>query len=113
MYNEIDSSNIIAALASNKSIAEKNELIISYLCIRKIAEDLEDRIPTLLATYDMMSIDAFRCYLANYVVMKENELIINNLKEIHNLLQKLQPSESITNMINEISKNIIENEKDT
>ena len=113
MYNEIDPSNIIAALASNKNNIEKNKFIISYLCIRKIAEGLEDRIPTLLATYDMMSIDAFRCYLANYVVMKENELIINNLKEIHNLLKKLQPSESITDMINEISKKIKENEKNT
>lgn len=113
MYNEIDSSNIIAALASNKSIAEKNELIISYLCIRKIAEDLEDRIPTLLATYDMMSIDAFRCYFVNHVVMKENELVINNLKEIYKQLLKLQPSERMTNMIYEISKKIVENEKNT
>ena len=106
MNNEIDSSNIIAVLANSENNIGKDKCVIAYRCIRKIAEGLEERIPTLHATYDMISIDAFRCYLPNYVEMEENELIINNLKEIHYLLKNLEPSESITELINEISKKI-------
>ena len=103
MYNEIDSSNIIAALASDKNNAKKDEFIIPYTHIREIAKHLEDTIPTLLATYDMMSIDAFRCYFANYVEMEEKRLIIRNLQEISNKLEKLQPSEAVSKTIIEIS----------
>lgn len=103
MYNEIDSSNIIAALASDKNNVINNEFIIPYICIRKIAEYLEDTIPTLLATYDMMSIDAFRCYFANHVEMEEKRLIIKNIQEIRNQLEKLQPSEAVSKTIIEIS----------
>lgn len=101
MQNEIDSSNIIAALVKN--IAENN-FTLSYHLIRKIANRLEATRPTLLATYDLMSIDAFRCSFTHHVIMEEHQLVISNLNEIQGRLNKLLPSKDITNIIIDISK---------
>lgn len=101
MQNEIDSSNIIAVFAKYKESVDKLEL--PYCRIREVAERLEMANPTLLATYDLVSIDAFRCSFTHYVVMEENRLVINNLEEIKWRLQKLLPSREITDMIVSIS----------
>lgn len=102
MQNEIDSSNIIAVLAKYKENVDKLELPYYRIC--QVAERLEMANPTLLATYDLVSIDAFRCSFTHYVVMEENRLVINNLGEIKWRLQKLLPSKEITEMIVSISK---------
>lgn len=102
MQNEIDSSNIIAVLAKYKENGGKLEL--PYYRIREVAERLEMATPTLLATYDLVSIDAFRCSFTHYVIMEENRLVINNLEEIKWRLLKLLPSKEITEMIVSISK---------
>ena len=101
MQNEIDSSNIIAALVKDKA---DNNLIVSYHQIRDVANSLESILPTLLATYDLMSIDAFRCLFIDHVKMGNNHLTINNLKEIQGKLNKLLPSQEITEFIINISK---------
>lgn len=105
MQNEIDSSNIIAALVEDKEDVDK--LTLSYRRISEVAERLEMIKPTLLTTYDMMSIDAFRCSFAHYVIMEEHQLVINNFKEIQWRVQKLLPSNEITNIIVKISKETI------
>ena len=106
MYNEIDASNIIATLVSGDNKVENkknNEFVIPYTNIRKIAEHLEDTIPTLLATYDMMSIDAFRCSFINHVKMETDRLVIRNIQEIYTQLEKLRPSEAVSKKIIRIS----------
>lgn len=101
MQNEIDSSNIIAALVKDE--ADKN-CTLSYLQIRKIANRLEELLPTLLTTYDLVSIDAFRCSFVHHVTMEKHQLVISNLQEIQGRLNKLLPSKEITEIIVNISK---------
>ncbi|HJH70398.1 MAG TPA: hypothetical protein OIM39_04790 [Bacteroidaceae bacterium] len=101
MQKEIDSSNIIAALVKGK---DADYITLSYNQIYDVAIHLESMIPTLLTTYDLLSIDAFRCSFNHNVIMEEHQLVINNFKEIKYRLNKLLPPEKITELIIEFSK---------
>lgn len=101
MQNEIDSSNIIAALVKENL---NNNITLSYRQIREVANLLELNRPTLLTTCDLVSIDAFRCSFIHHVIMEEHQLVINDFKEIQGRLNKLLPSKEITEVIIKISK---------
>lgn len=96
MQNEIDSSNIIAVLVNNKTQAR---IKLSYKQIRTIALDLERAIPTLHTTYDLLSIDAFRCSFLHEIEMTSHDLTIKNSPVLQSRIQRLIPSKEITEMI--------------
>ncbi len=57
--------------------------MIIYHQIREVVNHLESTLPTLLATYDLMSIDTFRRSFTNNAIIKKTSFCINNLKEIN------------------------------
>lgn len=97
MFNEIDSTSIIAAIT--KDMIKRNTIHVKFENIRRIAVELERHKPTLLVTSDMMSLDAFRCSFANHVSFKNNILIINNFQDVRWRIQNLLPPKEITDLI--------------
>ena len=97
MFNEIDSSSIIAAIT--KDMIKLNTICVKFENIRRIAVELEQHKPTLLVTSDMMSLDAFRCSFANHVSFENNVLVIKNFQDIQWRIQNLLPSKEITDLI--------------
>lgn len=97
MLNELDASNIIAAIAGNNQDADN--LMLYYSDIRNVAKRLEKDKPTLLTSYDLISIDAFRCQFVPNVEMNNYYLTIKDLPAIKFSLRKLMPSKEITELI--------------
>ena len=109
MFIEIDSTEIIAYYASLAK--QQKELTLSYQIIIDTCRKLEEQSRKILACYDMVSIDAFRCVFPEHVTMGIQQIVIRNLKEIQRSLQRFEPSEEIKRMIANIK--IEEDEKNT
>ena len=104
MSNEIDSTNIIAAITND--IFELKTVSVKFENIRRVALELEKLKPTLLVSADMMSIDAFRCSFVNYVSFEQNFLVIKNFQDIQWRIQNLLPPKEITDFIHNFYKTI-------
>lgn len=99
MSNEIDSTNIIAAIT--KDMIKVDTIYVKFEDIRRVGVALERHQPTLQVTSDMMSIDAFRCSFVNHVSFRQNLLVIKNFQDIQWRIQNLLPQKEITDFINE------------
>lgn len=109
MFLEIDSTEIIAYYASlNNKITN---LSLPYQKITDICRKLEKHNRKVLACYDMISIDAFRCAFPKNVTLEKHQLVIKNINEIQSRLQRLEPSSEIKQMIVDIE--LEKDEKDT
>lgn len=89
MRRELDSSEIIAFCLKQKHQSDKFE--ISYSKIQTIGRKMEERMPFLNVTSDMVSIDAFRCEFSSYVEMREKYLRINSVHEIYTRIERYLP----------------------
>ena len=89
MIKELDSSEIIAYCISTEK--RTDDFVISYKKIQTIGRILEERVPSLLVTCDLMSIDAFRCEFCHNVEMKEKELKVHRLNEIYSRIHRYMP----------------------
>lgn len=102
MNREIDASNIIAAIAELSH--DMGQFTLPYEKIRNIAITLERTKPTLLVSYDRISIDAFRCSMGKNVVMEEDCLVIKKIEEIKWKLKLLMPSDEIVEIISSVER---------
>ena len=93
MIKELEVSEIIAFCLKERYASDTFEL--QYNTIRKIARKMEEKIPSLLVTADMMSIDAFRCEFSSYVVMSESGIRINHVKKVYSRIQRYLPDENM------------------
>lgn len=109
MFLEIDSTEIIAYYASLEN--KITELALPYQKITGICRKLEENNRKVLACYDMVSIDAFRCAFPKNVTLERHQLVIKNINEIQSRLQRLEPSNEIKQMIVDIE--LEKNEKNT
>lgn len=93
MIKELDASEIIAFCLKENHALDTFE--IQYKTIRAIAKKIEEKIPTLLVTADMMSIDAFRCEFSANVIMSENGVRINHVKKVYSHIQRYLPDDKL------------------
>lgn len=100
MIKELEASEIIAFCLKQKRQSRTVEL--QYNTIRSIARRMEEKIPSLLVTYDMLSIDAFRCEFSKYVIMKEHAIRINRVHEIYGRIQRYLPDEMLELKLQEV-----------
>lgn len=105
MSNELDSSEIIAYCLDQE--LEKDQFEISYEKIQAIGQEMEKRMPSLQVTYDMVSIDAFRCEFCDNVVMLDDYLRINRVKEVYTRIARFIPEPHIANHIYSIVNNYL------
>ena len=104
MARELDSSEIIAFCLKKKKQTDKFE--ISYHKIQAIGRTMERECPFLHATYDMISIDAFRCEFSHYVEMRDDCLRINDVYEIYSRIQRYLPEKALESKMEEL--NVVE-----
>lgn len=97
---EIDSSDIIAYLACRDK--DINKVTIQYDVIRHLGYQVEVIDSQVLATCDIISIDAFRCQFPEYVKMESTYLEISNISDISNLLRRIQPSDEVVQLLDNI-----------
>lgn len=97
---EIDSSDIIAYLACKD--AKYNRITIQYDEIRYLGYQVEKISSHVLATCDIISIDAFRCQFPEYVKMEATYLEIDNISDILGLLHRLQPTDEVVQILEDI-----------
>lgn len=100
MIKELEASEIIAFCLKQKQQARTVEL--QYNTIRTIARRMEEKVPFLLVTYDMLSIDAFRCEFSKYVIMNEHTIRINRVHEIYSRIQRYLPDEMLELKLQEV-----------
>jgi hypothetical protein len=101
MRKELDSSEIIAFCLKKKSQTDNFE--ISYQKIQAIGRTMEKECPFLHATYDMISIDAFRCEFSHYVEMRDKYLRINDVYEIYSRIQRYLPEKAVELKMEELN----------
>lgn len=100
MAYELDSSEIIAYLIKHKMAMDS--LSISYNKIYELGKKMEELIPSLQVTCDIMSIDAFRCEFSSYVEMRGSELKIRHLHEIYGRIRRYVPEPDLELKMNEL-----------
>lgn len=100
MRGELDSSEIIAFCLKKEIPANRFE--ISYHKIQTIGRTMEKECPFLNATYDMISIDAFRCEFSHYVEMRDEYLRINDVHEIYTRIQRYIPEGALEKKMEEL-----------
>lgn len=100
MIKELEASEIIAFCLKQKRQESRVEL--QYNTIRTIAQRMEEKVPSLLVSYDMLSIDAFRCEFCKYVDMNEQAICVNKVQEIYNRIQRFLPDEVIEMKLEEV-----------
>lgn len=89
MIKELEAAEIIAFCLKEQHQSETFEL--HYKTIQAIARKMEEKIPSLLVTSDMMAIDAFRCEFSQYVDMSEIGIRIKHVKMVYSRIQRYLP----------------------
>ena len=89
MRHELDSAEIIAFCLKQKQHSDKFE--IAYSKIQAIGRRMEEKMPFLNVSSDMVSIDAFRCEFSSHVEMREEYLRINSVHEIYSRIERYLP----------------------
>lgn len=100
MIKELEASEIIAFCLKQKRQSDTFE--IKYKKIRAIAQKMEEKIPSLLVTYDMVSIDAFRCEFSKNVIMSDQAIRINKVHEIYPRIQRFLPEAMLESKMKEV-----------
>ena len=96
---ELDSTEVIAYMVHKR--ANSNLYELKYKEIREICEYVEGIKSNVLTTFDLISIDAFRCSFPKNVVMMDESLVINNLLSVKKEIERLMPSEDIIDLIDQ------------
>lgn len=97
---ELDSAEIIAFCIKQERPADKFE--ITYSKIQAIGRKMEEKVPFLNVTSDMMSIDAFRCEFSSYVEMREASLCINSVHDIYSRIERYLPDSVLEKIMKEL-----------
>lgn len=104
MIRELDAAEIIAFCVKQKHHEDTFEL--KYATIREIAQRMERYVPSLLVTYDMVSIDAFRCEFSKHVVMSEHSIRITKVQDVYSRIQRYLPDPKLEKKMLEVETEI-------
>lgn len=108
MKQEIDAVEIIAAITSY--VSGLQTLSINIENIMRVAAELEKHKPTLNACADLMSIESFRRLFHDNVSCGQSVITIDDFQDVQWRIQKLLPSNDITELIHSIYKSLDSNE---
>lgn len=100
MRHELDSAEIIAFCLKQKQHSDKFE--IAYSKIQAIGRRMEEKMPFLNVSSDMVSIDAFRCEFSSHVEMREEYLRINSVHEIYSRIERYLPDSLLEEKLKEL-----------
>lgn len=104
MIKELESAEIIAFCLKQKHQSESFEL--QYKKIQAIAKMMEKAVPSLLVTYDLTSIDAFRCEFSQYVKMSDTAIRINRVQEVYSRILRYLPDSKLELKLQEVESEL-------